>query len=66
MRPGQSSRPILKRQSDLSPLSRARRKDDSSKSVSFPDYSGRPLCQVREVERPEADVETRSSCCQLF
>ena len=65
MRPG-DARPILKRQSDLSPLSRARRKDDQSKSVNFPDYSGLPLYQIREVERPEADPQVRSSCCRLF
>lgn len=64
MRPG-AARSILKRQSDLSPLSRARRKDDHSKSVSFPDYSGQPLYQIREVDRPEADSETRSTCCTL-
>jgi len=61
------SKAILKRQSDLSPLNRARTREERKKAVSFADgKAGLPLYEVRLVDRPEAEVEIKSSCCVLF
>lgn len=61
------TRTILKQPSDLSPLHRARTREDRKKAVSFPDgKAGLPLYEVRLVERLEAEVQPRSSCCTIF
>lgn len=61
------SKSILKRQSDLSPLNRARTREDRKKTVAYRDgKAGLPLCEVRLVDRPEAEAEVKSSCCALF